>query len=145
MPRRASAAQVEDLADPRQSAAIHLLRRLRREDVTTGLGPARLSALSVLVFGGRMRISDLAKAEQVKTPTITPIVAALEAEGLIARAADKSDARAAVLRATAKGRTLMAEARRRRVRTLADRLRALPADDRRVLERAAGLLREVSR
>ena len=92
-----------------------------------------------------MRISDLARAEQVKTPTITPIVAALEGSGLVAREADANDARAAVLRPTARGRKLMAEARRRRVRTLAERLRALSADDRRVLERAAVLLRELSR
>ena len=147
MPRRASAKtdRVEQLADGLHSGAIHLLRHLRREDVATALGPARLSALSVLVFGGPMRISDLARAEQVKTPTITPIVAALEGSGLVAREADANDARAAVLRPTARGRKLMAEARRRRVRTLAERLRALSADDRRVLERAAVLLRELSR
>ena len=34
------------------SAAIHLLRALRRQDAASGVGPARLSALSVLVFGG---------------------------------------------------------------------------------------------
>jgi DNA-binding MarR family transcriptional regulator len=127
MPRNASAKEdpVELLADRLHSAAIHLLRRLRKEDVTTGLGPARLSALSVVVFGGPLRISDLAKAEQVKTPTITPIVAALEREGLIVRGADATDARAAILRPTAKGRK--------------------PVDDRQVLERAASLLRELSR
>jgi DNA-binding MarR family transcriptional regulator len=136
---------VESLADQLHSASIHLLRRLRKEDVATGLGPARLSALSVVVFGGPMRISDLAKAEQVKTPTITPIVAALEREGLIVREADANDARAAILRSTAKGRKLMSTARSRRVHQLAAKLRALPADDRQLLERAASLLRELSR
>lgn len=136
---------VESLADQLHSAAIHLLRRLRKEDVATDLGPARLSALSVVVFGGPMRISDLAKAEQVKTPTITPIVAALEREGLIVREADANDARAAILRPTAKGRKLMSAARSRRVHHLAAKLRALPADDRQLLERAASLLRELSR
>jgi DNA-binding MarR family transcriptional regulator len=147
VPRNASAKEdpVELLADRLHSAAIHLLRRLRKEDVTTGLGPARLSALSVVVFGGPLRISDLAKAEQVKTPTITPIVAALEREGLIVRGADATDARAAILRPTAKGRKLMSAARGRRVRQLAARLQALPVDDRQVLERAASLLRELSR
>lgn len=147
MPAKASTKEdpVESLADQLHSGAIHLLRRLRKEDVATGLGPARLSALSVVVFGGPMRISDLAKAEQVKTPTITPIVAALEREGLIVREADATDARAAILRPTAKGRKLMSAARGRRVRQLAAQLRALPADDRRLLERAASLLRELSR
>ena len=105
MPRRASPAPdpVEQLADALHSAAIHLLRRLRREDAATGLSPARLSALSVVVFGGPMRISDLARAEQVKTPTITPIVAALEHDGLLARDTDATDGRASILRATPKG------------------------------------------
>jgi len=45
----------EVIADRLHSAAIHLLRRLRREDATSGLSAPRLSALSVIVFGGRSR------------------------------------------------------------------------------------------
>jgi DNA-binding MarR family transcriptional regulator len=147
MPRRASvkADALEQLADALHSAAIHLLRKLRREDVISGLGPARLSALSVVVFGGPFRISDLARAEQVKTPTITPIVAALESEGLIVREADEGDARVSILRATRKGATLMANARRRRVATLARQLRALPASERAVLAEAVVLLQKLTR
>lgn len=146
MARRASPSSdpVESLADALHSAAIHLLRKLRREDAAQPLGPARLSALSVLVFGGPMRISDLARAEQVRTPTITPIVAALEEAGLLAREADENDARASILRATPRGRKLMMDARARRVRTLAAELRTLSETDRRVLEKAASLLRSVS-
>jgi DNA-binding MarR family transcriptional regulator len=134
-----------ELADALHSAAIHLLRRLRREDEKTGLSPARLSALSVVVFGGPMRISDLARAEQVKTPTITPIVAALESDGLITRQADQRDARAVILRATTKGEKLMTEGRARRVAVLAAELRRLPLKDRTVLRRAATLLQQLSR
>jgi DNA-binding MarR family transcriptional regulator len=147
MSHRASppADPVEELADALHSAAIHLLRKLRREDAAQPLGPARLSALSVVVFGGPLRISDLARAEQVRTPTMTPIVAALEHAGLIAREADSNDARAAILRATPKGRKLMAAARARRVRTLAAELRGLDDGERRVLEKAAVLLKKVAR
>jgi DNA-binding MarR family transcriptional regulator len=134
-----------ELADALHSAAIHLLRRLRREDEKTGLSPARLSALSVVVFGGPMRISDLARAEQVKTPTITPVVAALERDGLITRQADQRDARAVILRATTKGEKLMTEGRARRVAVLAAELRRLPLKDRTVLRRAATLLQQLSR
>lgn len=134
-----------ELADALHSAAIHLLRRLRREDLQTGLSPARLSALSVVVFGGPMRISDLARAEQVRTPTITPVVAALERAGLITREVDQSDARAAVLRATPTGERLMAEGRARRVATLAAELRKLSAKDQAVLRQAASLIRQLSR
>ena len=146
MPRRASAPAdpAEQLADALHSAAIRLLRKLRREDTAASLGPARLSALSVVVYGGPLRISDLARAEQVRTPTMTPIVVALEEAGLIERQADQNDARASILKATTRGRRLMADARARRVRVLAESLRALPDHERRVLEKAAVLLRRVS-
>jgi DNA-binding MarR family transcriptional regulator len=147
MPEKASrpSARPERLAERLHSGAIHLLRRLRREDAATGLSPARLSALSVLVFGGPMRISDLARAEQVKTPTMTPIVAALEAATLIARDKDEQDARASVVRATSRGQKLMEEGRARRVATLAADLRRLTAEDRAVLARAATLMHELAR
>jgi DNA-binding MarR family transcriptional regulator len=143
MPRRATPPvgdPVEQIADRLHSAAIHLLRRVRREDESAGLGPARLSALSVIVFGGAIRISELAAAEQVRTPTITPIVAALERAGLVTRETDRSDARAVVLRATAKGRRLLAEGRSRRVRHLAAELRGLSAAERTTLRQAADVL-----
>lgn len=136
---------MEALADSLHSAAIHLLRRVRRVDADTGLSPARLSALSVIVFAGPLRISELARAEQVRTPTMTPIVAALESAGLITREADEQDARAAILRATAAGRSLMAAGRARRVAALASDLRRLPPADRELLRRAAGLLQQLAR
>ena len=147
MSRRATprSRSAEDLADALHSGAIQLLRRLRRMDDETGLSPARLSALSVVVFGGPLRITDLARAEQVRTPTITPIVGALEREGLVTREAAQRDARASILRATAAGRELMARGRARRVEALTAELRKLPAADREILRRAAALIEQVSR
>jgi DNA-binding MarR family transcriptional regulator len=143
MTRRASPKPddpLEETADRLHSAAIHLLRRVRREDEAAGLGPARLSALSVVVFGGPIRVTELARAEQVRAPTMTPIVAALERDGLVTREADASDARAVILRATPKGRRLLAEGRRRRVRRLAADLRALGPADRQTVRAAADVL-----
>jgi DNA-binding MarR family transcriptional regulator len=131
---------VSRLADELHSAAIRLLRRVRREDEAVGLSAARLSALSVIVFGGPMGISALARAEQVQTPTMTPVVAALERDGLITREVDPSDARAVILRATARGARLMAEGRARRVAILADALRPLEATERATLRKAAAIL-----
>jgi DNA-binding MarR family transcriptional regulator len=141
MPRDASADF--PTANRLHSAAIHLLRRLRREDTATGLAPARLSALSVLVFGGPMNLTSLAAAEQVRPPTMTRVVQALEADGLVRREADASDARGTVLVATAAGRRIMEAGRRRRVRQLAIELAGLPAAERQVLERAAGILEKL--
>lgn len=147
MPRRASgrATSPTILADRLHAAAIHLLRRVRRVDDATGLSAARLSALSVVVFAGPIRISALASAEQVRTPTITPIVAALEGEGLVTREPDASDARAALLRATPKGARVMAEGRARRVAALAAELDALSAADRAALERAVSILERLNK
>ncbi len=69
-----------ELATRLNSAAIHLLRRLQREDSRLGLSGARLSALSVLVFGGPRTLGQLADAEAVSPPSMTRLVNAMEAE-----------------------------------------------------------------
>ena len=147
MPRRASPPSdpLVHLADRLHSAAIRLLRRVRREDQALGLSAARLSALSVVVFAGPIRISALARAEQVQTPTMTPIVAALERDGLVVREADASDARAALLRATPKGARLMVEGRARRVALLAADLRSLTVREQAVIAEAVELLERIRR
>src|SRR5215467_10259623 len=106
-------------ADKLHSAAIHLLRRLRVRDRESGIGPAQLSALSVLVFGGQRSLGELAEAEQVRPPTMSRIVAGLEQARLVKRKATE-DKRRVSLEATAKGTKILQEGRRRRVEALAD-------------------------
>lgn len=133
------------VADALHSAAVHLLRRVRQEDERTGVSPGRLSALSVLVFGGPMRLTDLARAEQVKPPTMTRIVAALEDQGLVRRRAATDDARATILEATSRGTKVLKEGRRRRVGRLARALKGLSAEELELLARAAVLAERVSK
>ena len=106
-PARKTQDEAEVIADRLHSAAIHLLRRLRREDTKSGLSAPRLSALSVLVFGGPVTLGELANAEQVRPPTMTRLISALEAEGLVSREADPDDGRLTRIRATPKGRALL--------------------------------------
>jgi DNA-binding MarR family transcriptional regulator len=127
-------------ADRLHSAAIHLLRNVRASDVETGLSPARLSALSVLVFGGPRTISELAAAEQVRLPTMSGIVRGLEEDRLVRREDDPNDRRTARIHATARGRTLLLRGRARRVDNLAERLKALNRDELRTLAAAAELI-----
>lgn len=147
---RASATTLEpgaaatQLADRLHSAAIHLLRRLRREDARTGLSGPRLSALSVVVFAGPLTLGELAAAEQVRPPTMTRLVRALEARGLVTREPDEHDGRVVRLRATAKGRTLMAEGRARRVRALARELEGLDAGELDALREGAVAIEHVA-
>lgn len=123
--------KVEELADRLHSTAIHLLRQVRVQDAATGLAPARLSALSVLVFGGAMSLNELAKAEQVRPPTMSRIVDALESQGLVRRTTNAQDRRAVVLQATEKGTAILWQGRKRRVKFLARHLSRLNEAERR--------------
>jgi DNA-binding MarR family transcriptional regulator len=117
------------IADRLHSAAIHLLRRVRKQDVATGEGPARLSALSVLVFGGAKTLGELAAAEQVKPPTMSRIVAGLDRSRLVTITADAHDARRMHIRATAKGVRLLEKGRQLRIAYLSSHLSSLtPAE-----------------
>src|SRR5690348_4947752 len=113
---------VDELANRLHSAAIHLLRRVREKDKSSGEGPARLSALSVLVFGRPCSLGQLAAAEQVSAPTMTRIVTGLESRGLAERVKDVNDARRVQIRATPKGTKLLHNARKKRVAYLAAQL-----------------------
>src|SRR5256714_13140992 len=126
MPRPKSNGTVE-AADRFHSAAIHALRHVRREDPASGLSAARLSALSVLVFGGPRTLGELAAAEQVRPATMTRIVQALDEAGFVARERDARDGRVTRIRATAKGERVMWRGRERRVERLAALLGRLTA------------------
>lgn len=133
-----------ETADRLHSAAIHLLRRLRVGDRESGIGPAQLSALSVLVFGGPRSLGELADAEQVRPPTMSRIVSGLERAGLVKREATE-DGRRVRLRATPKGTKILWEGRKRRVTSLAHALGLLGETDRGRLAELAELLREIVR
>jgi DNA-binding MarR family transcriptional regulator len=130
-------------ADRLHSAAIRLLRRLRRLDDASGLSAPRLSALSVIVFRGPLRLSALAAAEQVRPPTVTRLVQELERAGLVERLPDPGDRRVTRVRATATGKRLLNAGRRARVEFLARALGSLPQRDRTLLGRAADALGRV--
>ncbi|MGA8621752.1 MAG: MarR family transcriptional regulator [Candidatus Sulfotelmatobacter sp.] len=132
-------------ADRLHSAALHLLRRVRKQDTATGEGPARLSALSVLVFGGPRTLGELADAEQVKPPTMSRIVSGLERSGLIEITRDSSDARRLRIRATAKGTRLLEQGRQRRIEYLAAHLDSLDSAEMAQLNAAAEILESMLR
>jgi DNA-binding MarR family transcriptional regulator len=123
------------------SGAIHLLRGLRRVDRLSGLTPARLSALSVLVFGGPCSLGRLAKTEDVAGPTMTRIVDGLEGAGLARRTPHPDSARSVLISATDAGVALMHEAAERRLDLILDALHSLPARQRdRIVAAAPGLV-----
>jgi DNA-binding MarR family transcriptional regulator len=129
-------AAATELADRLHSAAIHLLRRLRRTDPQTGVTAAQLSALSVLM-GGPRTIGELASAEQVQPPTISRVVRELEQAGMVTRRRDADDGRVVWIEWTKDGEQVLARGRQLRVAALANQLAALGKEERESL--AAGL------
>src|ERR1700733_1503138 len=113
------------LAEVLHSTAIRLLRTVRRLDESTGLTAPRLSALSVIVFKGAITLGKLAEAEQVRPPTMTRIVNALEEQELAVKAQDTSDGRVIRIAATNKGKRVLISGRARRVQFLTEQIRQL--------------------
>lgn len=142
-PRNTGSAAAEQLADRLHSTAIHLLRMVRVQDAATGIAPARLSALSVIVFGGPISLQHLARAEQVRPPTMSRIVDALEAAGLARRIPNPADRRGVMIEATRKGTAVLHQGRQRRVQFLAAHLARCSAAELLAIERTLDSLQKI--
>jgi len=117
---------------------------VRVADAEAGVSAPKLSALSVLTFGGAMSLTSLARAEQVTAATMSKLVSDLEADGLVAKRVDRRDKRGLRIEVTAKGRGLMEEGRRRRLALLQKRLAKLTREERARLLDAAELMSRVA-
>ena len=133
----------QKVAEQLHSAAIHLLRMLRKEDEGGGLTAPRLSALSVIVLGGPITLRNLAAAEQVRPPTMTRIVNALEQQRLVTRRKNEEDGRSVYISATTAGKRLLLEGRNRRIRSLVRQIDALTSTEKSALQVAIRVLRQV--
>lgn len=134
------------VADRLHSLAIHLLRRVAREDVESGVTGPRLSVLSVLVLGGGPRtIGSLAQMERVTPPTMTRLIQSMEAEGLVARADSPHDARAVHITATKAGEKILRAARERRLEQLQTLLSGASTAELDAVERAVVILEPLVR
>ena len=144
-PKNQSSEKIQRVADQLHSTAIHLLRRVRRRDTASRAGPAQLSALSLLVFGGPATLGQLAAAEQVRAPTMTRIAAGLRRSGWVRLVPDPSDARRVRVYPTPSGVALLEQARKRRIEYLAQGLAQLTAKQLAVVEEAVAILRDAIR
>ena len=136
---------VQEIAARLHAASIKLLRLLRREDDASGLSAPRLSALSVLVFGGPLSLAELAAAEQVRAPTMSRLVEGLVRDGLVTREPVPGNRRMVRIMATETGQRLLEEGRARRVRVLVGRLEVLAASERRALARGVEIMERAVR
>ncbi len=124
--------------------AVMRLARVLRQKAQDPITPSQLSALVSVERDGPVTLGELAALESVQPPTMTRIVAAIEEQGLVARAADPTDRRVSRLAMTAAGRKLLEKNRRRKTAYLASRMRGLSGEELEVLERAAALLERMT-
>src|SRR3954447_1615796 len=128
------------LAGALRDAVGRLGRRMRAERVGTELSLGQLAALRTLDLHGPMTPSELAAHEKLQPPSMTRILANLDELGYLSRTPDPVDRRQVVVTASAAGRALLAEDRRRKDAWIAQRLQALDPDDLAVLAAAVPVL-----
>jgi DNA-binding MarR family transcriptional regulator len=129
----------EEIAGRLRLSATRLARRLRQQ-ADTGLSPSQLSALAVVERHGPLTLGALAEQEQVAPPSITRVVAKLEADGFLTRRPDPTDRRVTRVAVTPKGKHLLVASRRRKTAWLTTRLEGMDADQRARLADALDIL-----
>lgn len=134
---------VAEVAARLRLSATRLARRLRQQ-AGTGHTPSQLSALATIDHHGPLTLGALAEHERVAPPSITKVLAKLEADGLVERATDADDRRVQRVSTTKAGRDLIAETRRRKTTWLTARIRELPADEQARLVAALDVLDHLS-
>lgn len=138
-----SLGQRDALASRLHSASFKLLRIVRSEEIVDGLTGPRLSALAMIAQIGPVAMADLAKAEQVRAPTMTRLVDALVAEALVERIPDVADRRLVRVAITEKGIAILKAGREPRLRALGRRLQRLGDSEMRALVRGVELIERV--
>jgi DNA-binding MarR family transcriptional regulator len=133
---------IEQTAARLQTAALRLSRQAR-SDADGGLNAPRLSALAAIAGADSLSLAELANAERVRAPTMSRIVEALVREGLVTRENVPTDRRSVRIAATKAGRAALGQARRHRLRPLADQLQRLGDSERRALHRGVELLERI--
>jgi DNA-binding MarR family transcriptional regulator len=116
-----------------------LSRRLRQQ-AGGEISASQLSALSSVQRLGPVTLGELAAVEQVRPPTMTRIVAQLEAAGLVERRVDPSDRRFARVELSPAGRDRLQRIRTRKDAYLVRRLATFAPAELDILGRAAPLL-----
>lgn len=106
--------------EPHATAAMFALRSLARrfsdctDEILAGLGlnAAKYNYLTVLFMAPerQLTLSELSTLIHTSNATVTSMVGALEADGLLRRVAAKDDRRSSMVRLTAKGRRLIERA-----------------------------------
>jgi DNA-binding MarR family transcriptional regulator len=126
-----------EIAEALRPVLHRLLRELRRESQHPEISPLQALLLASIVKHPGIGVTDLAALENVRGPTISGHIKAMESTGLVEREAnDPDDRRRIGLVATKKGRDVIKAIKRNRTDWLARQLAALSAADRRAIRDA---------
>ncbi len=135
---------VAPLAAELRFALNRMNRRLRQQSTGDDLTISQLSVLAILNRDGAVTAGDLAAKENVRPPSMTRVIAALESSGLIARGDNPADGRQVLVSLTQAGQDRVLREIAARERWLAQQLQALSADDRALLGQAATILNNLA-
>ena len=128
------------LAHDLRLAVMRLSRRLRNQRVNTAVTLTHLAALSTLKRHGAMSPGELAGHERVQPPSMTRVVVALEALGLVTRTPHPTDGRQVVIELTPAAEQLLDAEARAREAWLTGQLEDLSAEEQTVLREAAVII-----
>jgi DNA-binding MarR family transcriptional regulator len=131
-----------ELASRLRLAITRTARRLRQE-AGTDLSPSQVAALATIDRHGPLAPSELAERERIRRPTATRVLSRLAEAGLVDRIPDPADGRSAIVSVSAEGRALLRWLRRRKTAYLATRIRDLPPEDLRALDRATEVIESI--
>jgi DNA-binding MarR family transcriptional regulator len=132
-----------DLATRLRAAVTRLNRRLRSSSLD-GVSPGQASALAMIERLGAPALNELAAAEQVRPPSMTRLVDALEGDGLVERRVDETDRRCQRVTLTPAGRRALLAIRGRKTAFLEARLSRLSEADRDAVGRALSILERLA-
>ncbi|SDN92093.1 DNA-binding transcriptional regulator, MarR family [Actinacidiphila guanduensis] len=127
-----------------RGAVMRLSRRLRHQRVDETLSPTEMSVLATLARCGSATPGELARKEHVQPPSMTRIVAMLEAKDLVRREPHPDDRRQVVVTRTEQADAMLAESRDRRNAWLAELAEGLSPEDLAVLRQAAPVLEKLA-
>ncbi|GHH46874.1 MarR family winged helix-turn-helix transcriptional regulator [Streptomyces sp. CA-294286] len=127
-----------------RSAVMLLSRRLKHQRVDESLSPTEMSVLGTLARCGSATPGELARKEHVQPPSMTRIVALLEAKSLVRLEPHPDDRRQKVVRQTETAEAMLEESRRKRNAWLSHVVGGLDEDEWAKLRAAAPVLEKLA-
>jgi DNA-binding MarR family transcriptional regulator len=123
---------------------LRLTRTIRNQRVDTSVSLSLLTALFNLQLNGPMTPGELATSERVQPPSMTKILAGLEAKGLIRRDKHPTDGRQMIVSVTADGTALLIQERKARQAWLALALEQLTPTEQQLLRDVQPVLDKIA-